>query len=116
MEQKDVQQVRDRPLSFRAHCNRNIDINIQDHVQVAALVKNYLKRFSLAPIFSKEEIAHWFLPRDDVINSYVVEEKGSGKITDFLSFYSLPSTIIGNPTYKTLRYLGILTLAAAQSL
>ena len=26
-----------------------------------------------------------------------------GKLTDMLSFYTLPSTIIGNPTYKTLK-------------
>lgn len=73
-------------------------------VQVAALIKSYLVRFGLAPVFSKTEVAHWFLPRTDVIVSYVVEDKATGKITDFLSFYSLPSTIIGNPTYKTLRY------------
>ncbi len=72
--------------------------------QVAALIKAYLVRFGLAPVFSKTEVAHWFLPRTDVIVSYVVEDKATGKITDFLSFYSLPSTIIGNPTYKTLRY------------
>ncbi len=26
-----------------------------------------------------------------------------GKLTDMLSFYTLPSTVIGNPTYKTLK-------------
>jgi glycylpeptide N-tetradecanoyltransferase len=26
-----------------------------------------------------------------------------GQLTDMLSFYTLPSTIIGNPTYKTLK-------------
>jgi len=75
----------------------------KDVKQVAALIKAYLVRFGLAPVFSKAEVAHWFLPRTDVIVSYVVEDKATGKITDFLSFYSLPSTIIGNPTYKTLR-------------
>jgi len=47
-------------------------------------------------------VAHWLLPRDDVIVTYVVEDT-SGKVTDFVSFYSLPSTIIGNDEYKTLR-------------
>jgi len=75
----------------------------KDVKQVTALLKNYLARFNLAPVLSKEEVAHWLLPRHDVINSYVVEDKSAGKVTDFLSFYSLPSTIIGNETYKTLR-------------
>ena len=38
-----------------------------------------------------------------VINSYVVQDPASGKITDFMSFYMLPSTIIGNKQYPTLK-------------
>ena len=37
---------------------------------------------------------HWLLPREKVINSYVVENPDSKKITDFLSFYHLPSSIL----------------------
>jgi glycylpeptide N-tetradecanoyltransferase len=47
------------------------------------------------------------LPRKDVIYTYVVEVIDSVKkvpiITDFVSFYSLPSTIIKNPKHNTLR-------------
>lgn len=77
----------------------------RDVAQVATLLRTYLSRLGLAPVFSDDEVAHWFLPRDDVIHAYVVDEKADGHVTDFISFYSLPSTIIGNATYKTLRYI-----------
>ena len=54
-------------------------------------------------VFNSEEIKHFMLPQKDVIYSYVVEDK-SGKITDFFSFYSLPSSVLkDNPgDHKTL--------------
>mmetsp|Transcript_5270 Transcript_5270/g.13190 ORF Transcript_5270/g.13190 Transcript_5270/m.13190 type:complete len:452 (-) Transcript_5270:25-1380(-) len=76
----------------------------EDAPQVLALLNAYLSRFDLACLFqSVDEIEHWFLPRDDVIYTYVVESEQSGKITDLMSFYSLPSTIIGNEHHKELR-------------
>ena len=41
------------------------------------------------------------MPRDNVINSYVVEDAKT--ITDFFSFYSLPSTILKHETHTLLR-------------
>lgn len=41
------------------------------------------------------------MPRKNVINAYVVEDK-SGNITDLVSFYSLPSSILGNPKHTSL--------------
>ena len=38
-----------------------------------------------------------------VINTFVVEDPKSKQITDMCSFYTLPSTIIGNPKYSTLK-------------
>ena len=62
----------------------------------------YLFRFDLYPFYrDDEEFAHWFLPRDNVVNSFVIEGK-NGKITDFLSYYYLNSSIINNPRYTTL--------------
>ena len=40
--------------------------------------------------FTENEIRHYFLPRDDVIFSYVVESD-KGEVTDFISYYALNS-------------------------
>ena len=38
------------------------------------LLSQYLERLELVPVFkSEEEIAHWFLPRPDIVTCYVVE-------------------------------------------
>jgi glycylpeptide N-tetradecanoyltransferase len=70
--------------------------------QVKALLDNYLAKFPLAPILSEEDIKHWLLPIPNVIYSYVVKDKESGEITDFISFYSLPSTVVGNAKHTHL--------------
>ena len=51
--------------------------------------------------FTEDEIAHFLLPREWVIESYVVEND-KGKITDFISFYSLPSSVLKHPEHKIL--------------
>ena len=65
------------------------------------LLLKYLSKFKLKPTFNEEEFKHWFLPRDQIIDSFVVEK--DGVITDFGSFYHLPSTIMNNPQYNILR-------------
>ncbi|CAG9476172.1 glycylpeptide N-tetradecanoyltransferase, putative [Plasmodium vivax] len=67
---------------------------------VHKLLGSYLEQFNLYAVFTKEEIAHWFLPIENVIYTYVNEE--NGKIKDMISFYSLPSQILGNDKYSTL--------------
>eukprot|EP01006_Ploeotia_vitrea_P022545 TRINITY_DN54955_c0_g1_i2.p1 TRINITY_DN54955_c0_g1~~TRINITY_DN54955_c0_g1_i2.p1 ORF type:complete len:412 (+),score=55.38 TRINITY_DN54955_c0_g1_i2:22-1257(+) len=73
----------------------------KDVAAVAKLLNAYLQKFHLHPVLSEEDVRHWLLPRDDVINSFVVEK--DGEVTDFLSFYTLPSTIIGNKKYNQLK-------------
>ena len=70
--------------------------------QVHYLLNNYLKKFKIHAIFSKEEIKHWFTPLDKVVYSYVVENPETLEITDFFSFYSLPSSILQQRNYKRL--------------
>ncbi|XP_049844799.1 glycylpeptide N-tetradecanoyltransferase 2-like [Schistocerca gregaria] len=72
-----------------------------DLPQAHVLVNEYLKRFDLAPVFSEEDFRHWFLPQPGIIDSFVVEE--NNKITDFVSFYTLPSTVMHHPLHKTLK-------------
>ncbi|KAJ8956389.1 hypothetical protein NQ318_015127 [Aromia moschata] len=65
------------------------------------LLVEYLSRFDLAPLFSEEDFVHWFLPRPNIIDSFVVEQ--DGKITDFVSYYTLPSTVMHHPVHKNLK-------------
>lgn len=62
----------------------------------AALVNAYLRKFALHPVFSDDDFAHWLLPRRGVIQSFVVEDAATHEVTDFLSFYLLPSSVLGS--------------------
>ncbi|BFZ53337.1 glycylpeptide N-tetradecanoyltransferase [Savitreella phatthalungensis] len=79
----------------------------KDVKQVGDLLRQMLKKFSICQIFSDEEVAHWLLsdpslkPDERVVWAYVVEGTG-GKVSDFVSFYSLPSTVIGNAKHSML--------------
>lgn len=73
---------------------------------VLDLLRRYLQRIELIQDFSLDEFEHWLLNEDTesadkVVYSYVVEI--NGKITDFFSFYTLESTVIGNPKHDTIR-------------
>jgi len=69
----------------------------EEHVDgVHQLLVKYLEsKFLIHVNFTKEEVAHWLLPRPSVINTYVlVDENDKSKVTDMVSFYHLPSTIL----------------------
>lgn len=74
---------------------------------VQRLLMEYLRRFSIYVDFTQEEVAHFFLPREDVVYSYVVQDPETREITDFCSFYSLPSSILHNPKHNKLRVTSI---------
>ena len=48
-----------------------------DLAQVQELLNTYLTRYKLNIQFSVDEVAHFLLPREWVIESYVVEDKES---------------------------------------
>mmetsp|Transcript_22459 Transcript_22459/g.53002 ORF Transcript_22459/g.53002 Transcript_22459/m.53002 type:complete len:422 (+) Transcript_22459:286-1551(+) len=68
----------------------------ENHVDgVHELLSNYLSsKFLLHVNFSKEDVAHWLLPRPGVIDTFVMVGSNS-KVTDMVSFYHLPSSILG---------------------
>ena len=72
----------------------------KDVKQVHKLLNKYLQDFTLHIQFTADEVSHFFVPRDNVVESYVIENKGV--ITDFMSFYSLPSSILKHPSHSTL--------------
>ena len=72
----------------------------EDMSTICKLLNDHLSKSSLCPTFTEDECIHWFTPREGVLESYVVENNGS--VTDFVSFYSLPSTVVNHPLHKTL--------------
>ncbi|KAF8623496.1 hypothetical protein AX15_006279 [Amanita polypyramis BW_CC] len=91
----------------------------EDHdlPELTELFTKYMERFSLVPVFSTEEIRHHLLGgkgtgkvgdggvgrrEGQVTWCYVVEDPQSHRITDFFSFYSLPSTVIGGAKYPVI--------------
>jgi glycylpeptide N-tetradecanoyltransferase len=66
---------------------------------VLDLLSRYLKRFDLAQEFTRAEVEHWFVSKQDgeerVVWAFVVEDEMTGKITDLVSFYCLESSVIG---------------------
>ncbi|KAG6921556.1 N-myristoyltransferase 1 [Chelydra serpentina] len=80
-------------------------LRAMEHKDIAAvhkLLTEYLRQFHLTPVMSREEVEHWFFPQENIIDTFVVETP-TGEVTDFLSFYTLPSTIMNHPTHKSLK-------------
>lgn len=44
-----------------------------DVKQVTALLQKHLSQFHLWPVMGEEEVKHWFLPQENIIDTYVVE-------------------------------------------
>ena len=61
------------------------------------LLNDYLTKYKLVTEFNEDEFAHWFLPRKNIIDTFVVEN--DGQVTDMVSFYTLPSTVMSHPAY-----------------
>ncbi|XP_059414462.1 glycylpeptide N-tetradecanoyltransferase 1-like isoform X1 [Carassius carassius] len=77
-------------------------MTVKDVPAVHRLLNEYLSLFNLVPVMSPEEVQHWLLPQENIIDTYVVENS-DGKLTDFLSFYTLPSTIMNHPVHHSLK-------------
>lgn len=75
----------------------------KDMPTIQRLLNEYLAKFDLSPVFqSVEEMEYWLTPRDHIISCYVVESPETGEVTDMVSFYHLPSTIVNHPLHKIL--------------
>ncbi|PCH37827.1 N-myristoyl transferase [Wolfiporia cocos MD-104 SS10] len=95
------------------------EMEARDVPQVAELYSKYTSRFGMSHIMSKEEISHIFLsgggegprttsswktPRErQVVWTYVVENPRTKKVTDLVSFYSLPSTVMNSDKHNLLK-------------
>eukprot|EP00826_Nyctotherus_ovalis_P060114 TRINITY_DN840_c0_g1_i4.p1 TRINITY_DN840_c0_g1~~TRINITY_DN840_c0_g1_i4.p1 ORF type:complete len:159 (-),score=40.73 TRINITY_DN840_c0_g1_i4:319-741(-) len=65
----------------------------EDVPQVRALLSEYLKKFTLHPIYTEEGIAHLLLPRKDIVYTYVIAD-AEGRVTDFVSYHIVPYSVL----------------------
>ncbi|TMW62104.1 hypothetical protein Poli38472_009597 [Pythium oligandrum] len=75
----------------------------KDVPAVAVLLKKFLDNYKLVPHYSEADITHWMLPQAGVMSSFVVENPETHEVTDFASFYHLPSSVLGHAKYNDLR-------------
>eukprot|EP00826_Nyctotherus_ovalis_P041735 TRINITY_DN4245_c0_g2_i24.p1 TRINITY_DN4245_c0_g2~~TRINITY_DN4245_c0_g2_i24.p1 ORF type:complete len:442 (+),score=130.28 TRINITY_DN4245_c0_g2_i24:207-1532(+) len=76
----------------------------KDAKQVCELLNNFLKKFRVSQEFTKAEVKHLLQPKEGVVDCYVVEESGEKKeITDFVSFYTLTSSVLNHEKHKEMK-------------
>lgn len=54
-----------------------------EHKDISAvhkLLTEYLKQFHLTPVMSREEVEHWFVPQENIIDTFVVEVRGRSSL------------------------------------
>ena len=73
----------------------------KDVEQVYVLLENFEKQFKVHGYYDRDQVKHWFVPRKNVVYSYVRENQDK-VITDFISFYNLPSSILQHEKHKKL--------------
>jgi len=83
-----------------------ININIRkieekDYEICCKLLNEFHQQFKISILFSQEEFNNHFIFRENVIESYVVEN--NNKITDFVSFYYIPSKISNNEKHAEMK-------------
>ncbi|MCO5594764.1 hypothetical protein L7F22_048797 [Adiantum nelumboides] len=86
---------------FRAMEQRDISA-------VAGLLEQYLLQFVVAPELSEADVEHWLVPLNNVVNTFVIEDVDSHTITAVCSFYTLPSSVLGDQTPEAYNFKGCL--------
>ncbi|XP_058823884.1 glycylpeptide N-tetradecanoyltransferase [Topomyia yanbarensis] len=67
------------------------------------LLERYMAGFNLTPAFDEDEFRHWFSPQEGIIDCFIVEDPVSGEITDMVSYYTLPSTVMHHAVHKCVK-------------
>ncbi|KAG0486489.1 hypothetical protein HPP92_008584 [Vanilla planifolia] len=76
----------------------------RDVEAVTVLLQEYLNKFLVAPKVDKRFVEHFVLPKEDLVQSYVVENPATNVITDFCSFFVQKKLLRNYPLYSELKY------------
>ncbi|EMD38921.1 hypothetical protein CERSUDRAFT_47559 [Gelatoporia subvermispora B] len=106
--------VPERPLLLDSGLR---EMEERDVPQVSELFARYMRRFGMVPLFTLDEIRHQFLSgmgegsrgadswkqarEGQVVNTWIRDPE-THKVTDFVSFCSLPSTILNSDKHDVL--------------
>ena len=71
----------------------------KDVPAVCALMNDYLSKFKLRVDFTERETAHWMLPRDKVVQTFVVEDPESHELTGMTSYFHIANRVMNNPKH-----------------
>nr|XP_020460982.1 glycylpeptide N-tetradecanoyltransferase 1-like [Monopterus albus] len=83
----------------------------EDVEGIHSLLQTNLCKFHLSPMLSLQEAEQWLLPRENVIDTYVVEQD-DGTLTDVVSFYSISSRVLNHPVHTGLRAAHLFYIAS----
>ncbi|XP_068161474.1 glycylpeptide N-tetradecanoyltransferase 1b [Antennarius striatus] len=86
----------------------------KDIAGIHILLQANLSRFHLSPVWSLEDIDHWLLPRENVIDTYVVEGE-DGALTDVISFYSVSNRVLNHLVHAELRAAYLFCIATTDT-
>ena len=70
---------------------------------VRLLLETHQQKFPVHAVFGQDAVTHWLLPRPHIMYSYVREE--ASVVTDFISFYALPSAVVNTKDIVKAAYL-----------
>ncbi|KAM8729515.1 glycylpeptide N-tetradecanoyltransferase 1-like isoform 1-T1 [Acanthopagrus schlegelii] len=84
----------------------------EDVAGIHSLLQANLLKFHLSPILSLQEVEHWLLPKENVIDTYVVQGD-DGTLTDVVSFYSVSYKVLNHAVHTSLRAAHLLYIASA---
>nr|XP_019938578.1 PREDICTED: glycylpeptide N-tetradecanoyltransferase 1-like [Paralichthys olivaceus] len=87
-------------------------MTVKDVAGTHSLLRTNSSKFQLSSILSLQEVEHWLLPRENVIDTYVVEAD-DGTLTDVVSFYSSSSRVLNHPVHTDLRAAHLLYVASS---
>lgn len=69
-----------------------------EHKDISAvhkLLTEYLKQFHLTPVMSREEVEHWFVPQENIIDTFVVEVRGRSTMAGVFSWVLASTEAVG---------------------
>lgn len=78
----------------------NIRLLQKDDINICLeKLNNKLNNYNLSHIFSKELFEHYFMPRENIIYTYVVENEN--KITDMISYFIIDKSVFNNKKHTS---------------